>query len=98
MRAKRYITALSAFFVLALGTTACGSGVPGDAVANVAGNPVTLQAFNHWMFVLAESQAANNPGTPVVVPTDPPSFHQCVSNVRKQIPSLAKTSSATLQS
>lgn len=97
MKAKRYIAALGAFFVLAVGTAACGSGVPGDAVANVAGNPVTLQAFNHWMFVLAKSQAANNPGQPVVVPTDPPTFNQCVSNVRKQIPSLAKTSAKTLQ-
>ncbi len=98
MKAKRYITALGAFFVLAIGVAACGSGVPGDSVANVAGNPVTLQAFNHWMFVAAKSQAAQNPGSPVVVPNDPPDFNQCISNVRKQIPSLAKTAAKTLRS
>ncbi|HZU40700.1 MAG TPA: peptidyl-prolyl cis-trans isomerase [Solirubrobacteraceae bacterium] len=97
MKAKRYITALGAFFVLVISVAACGSGVPGDAVANVAGNPVTLQAFDHWMFVAAKSQAAQNPGQPVIVPNDPPSFGQCVSNVRKQIPQLAKTSSKTLK-
>jgi foldase protein PrsA len=97
VKAKRYITALGAFFVLALGLAACGSSVPGDAVANVAGNPVTLQAFDHWMFVAAKSQAAQNPGTPVIVPNDPPDFTQCIANVRKQIPTLAKTPAKTLR-
>jgi parvulin-like peptidyl-prolyl isomerase len=76
----------------------CGSDVSGDAVANVAGNPITTQAFNHWMYVAAKSQAAQNPGQPVIVPNDPPNFDACVAQVKKDIPSLAKTKTATLQS
>ena len=68
----------------------CGSSVPGDSVADVAGNPITTQAFNHWMYVAAKSQAAQNPGQPVIVPNDPPNFNNCIAQVRKQIPSLAE--------
>lgn len=92
MKLKRSIMALGAFFVLGLGSlgiAACGSSVPGDAVANVAGNPISLQAFNHWMFVAAKSQAAQSPGQPVIVPEDPPNFTQCIADVRKKIPQLA---------
>jgi foldase protein PrsA len=98
MMTRRYLTALGAFFVVAIGIAACGSSVPGNAVANVGGNPVTAQAFNHWMYVAAKSQAAQSPGQPVIVPNDPPQFNQCIANVRKQIPSLAKTAVKTLRS
>jgi foldase protein PrsA len=91
------LTALGAFFVLAVTVAACGSGVPGDSVADVAGNPITTQAFNHWMYVAAKSQSAQNPGAPVIVPNDPPQFAGCVAQVRKQIPSLAKTSDKQLK-
>lgn len=93
----RGITALGAFFVVAIALSACGSGVPGNSVADVAGNPITTQAFNHWMFVAAKSQAAQSPGAPVIVPNDPPNFSHCVAQVRKQVPSLAKTSAKQLQ-
>jgi foldase protein PrsA len=98
MTVRRVLSALGAFFVLAIGVAACGSDVQGDAVANVAGNPVTTQAFNHWMYVAAKSQAAQSPGQPVIVPNDPPNFSKCIAEVRAQIPSLAKTSDKTLRS
>jgi foldase protein PrsA len=63
----------------------------------VAGNPITTQAFNHWMYVAAKSQAAQSPGQPVIVPNDPPNFNNCVAQVRKQIPSLAKTATKTIR-
>jgi foldase protein PrsA len=88
----RGISALGAFFAVAVALSACGSGVPGNSVADVAGNPITTQAFNHWMFVAAKSQAAQSPGAPVIVPNDPPTFDHCVAQVRRQVPSLAKTS------
>jgi foldase protein PrsA len=91
------LTALGAFFVLAITVSACGSGVPGDSVAEVAGNPITTQAFNHWMYVAAKSQSAQNPGGPVIVPNDPPQFSHCVAQVRSQIPTLAKTSTKQLR-
>jgi foldase protein PrsA len=99
MKMKRTTLALGAFFVgIALVIAGCGSGVPGNAVANVAGNPVSLQAVNHWMYVAAEGEAAQSPGQPVIVPEDPPNFPKCVDQVRVQIPALKKTSSKQLAS
>src|SRR2546423_9107782 len=92
---KKYlgrILALGAFFVVVGGVAACGSGVPGNSVADVAGNPITTQAFNHWMYVAAKSQASQSPGAPIIVPSDPPDFNHCVAQVRSQVPALAKTS------
>jgi foldase protein PrsA len=77
---------------------ACGSGVPGDSVADVAGNPITVRAFDHWMYVAAKSQAAQSPGSPVIVANDPPNFDHCIAQVRKQVPTLAKTSKKQLRS
>ena len=98
MKFRRSLLALSAFFVVAIAAAGCGSSVPGDSVADVAGNPITTQAFNHWMYVAAKSQAAQSPGQPVIVPNDPPNFNNCVAQVRKQIPSLAKTATKTIRS
>jgi foldase protein PrsA len=94
---RRTIVALCAFFVVGAGVAACGSGVPGDSVADVAGNPITTASFNHWMYVAAKSQAAQSPGSPVIVPTDPPNFDKCIAQVRKSVPSLANTSAKTLK-
>jgi parvulin-like peptidyl-prolyl isomerase len=97
MKVRRSIAALSAFFVLAISVAACGSGEPGNSVADVAGNPITTQAFNHWMYVAAKSQASQSPGQPVIVPNDPPNFNNCIAQARKEIPSLAKTPTKTLR-
>jgi len=97
MKLRSSFLALGAFFVTAVGMAGCGSSVPGDAVVNVAGNPISTQAFNHWMYVAAKSQAAQNPGQPVIVPNDPPNFNNCIALVRKQIPSLEKTATATVR-
>ena len=97
MKVRRSFLALGAFFVFAVGVAGCGSSVSGDSVANVAGNEITTQAFNHWMYVAAKSQAAQSPGQPVIVPNDPPNFDKCVAQVRKEIPSLAKTAIKTLR-
>jgi foldase protein PrsA len=96
-RYRRVTAALCAFFVVGAVIAGCGSGVPGDSVASVSGNPITTQAFNHWMFVAAKSQAAQSPGAPVIVPTDPPNFDKCVAQVRKQLPNLAKAATKQLR-
>ena len=99
MKSLRSIPALGAFFVLiALAVSACGSGIPGDSVADVAGNPISTRAFNHWMFVAAKGQAAQSPGQPVIVPNDPPNFNKCVTTVRAEIAALRKTATKQLQS
>src|ERR1700722_12844368 len=98
MKRLKSIPALGAFFVLiAVAVSACGSGMPGNSVAVVAGNPITTQAFNHWMFVAAKEQAAQSPGQPVIVPNDPPDFTKCVAQVKAEIPTLAKTATKTLK-
>ena len=101
MKSPRLIPALGAFFVaIALVVSACGSSsgsVPSDSVADVAGNQISTQAFDHWMYVLAKTQAAQSPGQPVIVPNDPPNFTKCIAQVKAEIPSLAKTATKTLK-
>jgi foldase protein PrsA len=97
MKIRRSISALGAFFVIGVGMAGCGSGVPGDAVVNVAGNPISTQAFNHWMYVAAKSQAAQTPGSPVIVPNDPPNFTSCIAQAKADVPALAKSSNATVR-
>lgn len=98
MKSLRSIPALGAFFVLiALAVSSCGSGVSGDSVADIAGNPITTKAFNHWMYVAAKGQASSAPGQPVIVPNDPPNFSKCISQVRAQIPALKSTSNKQIK-
>lgn len=98
MQRLKSIPALGAFFVLvALAVSACGSGLPGNSVAVVAGNPISTQAFNHWMYVAAKAQSSQSPGQPVIVPNDPPSFSKCIAQVRRQIPALKKTTDKQLK-
>jgi foldase protein PrsA len=98
MKTLRSIPALGAFFVLvAVAISACGSSVPGNSVASVAGNPISLQAFNHWMYVDAKGQAASSPGQPVIVPNDPPNFTNCIAQARAKIPTLKTTPAKTLK-
>jgi foldase protein PrsA len=107
MKSLRSIPALCAFFVLAaLIVAGCGSSssssssagtVPSTDAAVVAGNPITKRAVMHWMYVDAKGQAAQSPGSPVIVPTDPPEFPKCIAQVKQQIPTLAKESDAKIR-
>ncbi len=98
MKWMKTIMALGAFFVGAVGLSACGSSVSGDAVATMAGNTISTQAFDHWMYVAAKGNSSQSPGSPVIVPNDPPGFQNCIKQVREQIPSLAKQPDKTIQS
>jgi foldase protein PrsA len=108
MKSLRSILALCAFFVVAaLIVSACGSSsssssakagsVPSTDAAVVAGNPITKRAVLHWMYVDAKGEAAQDPGAPVIVPTDPPEFPKCIAQVKKEIPTLAKESDAKIR-
>ncbi len=98
MKFPRLILALGAFFVLGAGVSACGgSSVPDNSVADMAGNPITLQAFNHWMYVAAKG-SSQSPSQPVIVPNDPPDFNNCIAAARKAIPGVAKQTTAQLRS
>jgi foldase protein PrsA len=87
----KYVMALGAFFVAVVALSGCGSSVPSNAIATVDGNPITLQAYNHWMFIEAKGQSQGAAGVPTIVPNDPPNFTSCIAQVRQQIPSFAKT-------
>ena len=80
MRISRKLAALAAFFVIGAAVAGCGSSVPGNSVATVAGNPITLQAYNHWMYIAAKergAQAAQQGSTePVIVSNDPTEIHE----------------------
>ena len=99
MRIFRRVAMVCAPVAVAIGVAACGGGssVPSGAVASVAGNPITTQAFDHWMFVAAKSNATQSGQTSVIVPNDPPDFKGCIKQVREQLPSLASTRDATLK-
>lgn len=99
MKRLKYILALGAFFVLGAGLAACGgSGLNSSEVATMAGNPISMQAFKHWMYVAAKGNSSQSPGAPVIVPSDPPEFKSCIAQVRAQIPTLAKQPDKTIQS
>ncbi len=57
------------------------------------GQPVTRPAFTHWLAIASRSA---QPGTPTVVPGDPPTFTKCVAQARK-IKLLARQPQATLR-
>lgn len=100
MKSRRWIPALGAFFVLvALAVSACGSAVPSNSVATVAGNPISTKAFNHWLYVDAKGQQAaqGGVGQPVIAPNDPPSFTKCIAQARASSPQLKKVPAKTLR-
>jgi foldase protein PrsA len=98
MKPRQFTMALCAFFALAIGLSACGSGVPGNSVADMAGNSITTSAFNHWMYVAAKGNSAQSGASaPVIVPTDPPSFTNCIKQARKEISQVAKQSDSQLR-
>ena len=80
-RPSRHIAALGAvLFAVAAIASACG-GIPGNAVVNVAGEPITKDAFKHWMEVAAVS-TRTSPGAKAVVP-DPPKYTACIKHLEE---------------
>ncbi len=69
----RSTSALGAVLFALVGISACG-GVPGNAVVQVGGTPITKTAFEHWMSVAStsdkEAGSTEKPAIPV-----PPELH-----------------------
>ena len=87
-------SALGAFFVaaLAVGVSACGGGIPGNSVATVGDQTIKRSTFDHWMRIIAISQAGQtNPAAAknAKVP-DAPDFKQCAADKKKAAPKPAK--------
>jgi foldase protein PrsA len=85
------MTALGAVLFMTVGLSACGSGIPGDAVVNVGGTPVTKSTFDHWMAIAAAGAAASEPGKTASKPPvpEPPDFTACIEHLEA---AAAKTS------
>jgi foldase protein PrsA len=84
---------------IALLVAGCGSsgGVPSGAVANVAGNPISTRALNHWMYLVVKSQSAQTPNQPIIVPNDPPKFTSCIMEAKAGYPQLKKETDAAVR-
>jgi len=99
----RFIPALGAVFFASLAITACGGGVPSDAVVQVGSNPITKTTFEHWLSVAAASSAttATAKTAKPVVP-DPPSYTNCIAHLEataaKPAKGQAKPTTAQLKS
>jgi foldase protein PrsA len=83
-KAARLLMVLCALGATVAVATGCG-GVPGNAVAEVDGNAIETDTFDHWMQVAAK--ASGQPGATV---PDPPEYKQCVANKRKTTPKPGK--------
>jgi foldase protein PrsA len=89
----RFLSALGAVFFAVLGLSACGGGIPGNAVVQVGGTPITKTTFEHWLSVAASSTAATGTtGAKPVVP-DPPTYTACIAHLEATAPKPAKGAS-----
>jgi foldase protein PrsA len=102
MRISRKLAAVAAFFVIGAAVAGCGSSIPGNSVASIAGNPISLSAFNHWMYVAAKEQSAQyaqqGVSEPPIISSNPSNFTSCVKEIRAGIPQLRSSPQATLAS
>jgi len=78
-KASRFITALGAVLFAIIGLSACGGGIPGNAVVKVADKSITKDTFNHWMEVAAVASQGATTGKPVV--PDPPKYTACIQRL-----------------
>jgi foldase protein PrsA len=86
----RVISALGAVFFAVVGLAACGGGIPGNAVVQVGGTPITKSTFEHWLSVAAASSSASTPGAAKPVVPDPPNYTACVAHLEATSPKPAK--------
>ena len=84
MRKRLLVLALGAFFVPASIVAGCG-GVPGNAVAEVDGNAIEKDSFDHWLTV-----ASRSGGQAAAAAPKPPKYTACIAQKRKTTPKPAK--------
>jgi foldase protein PrsA len=88
----RLFSALGAVFFAAGGLAACGGGIPGDAVVQVNGQPVTKTTFDHWIGVASAASAVTAPGQKAAKPVlpEPPAYTACIAHLQAIEPKPAK--------
>jgi foldase protein PrsA len=74
---------------------ACGSGIPGNAVAVVGSAPITKAAFDHWLVVANDSPQAQG-GTPAPPLPDPPDYTTCIAGY-KAVPAYSGETTSQLK-
>src|SRR5690349_23284489 len=83
----------AAIAAASLGIAACGGGgIPGNSVATVGDQTIKRDTFDHWMKIIAISQASQtNPAAAktATVP-DAPDFKQCAAQKKKTAAKPAK--------
>ena len=83
-RPRSRFAAASALFA-AVALVGCGNSVPSDGVANVDGEVIEKQEFDHWLGAAARSQQAQPGAAPMQVALpDPPEFRKCAAAKLKQ--------------
>jgi foldase protein PrsA len=90
-KSLRFIPALGAVLFASLALSACGGGIPGNAVVQVGGNSITKPTFEHWMSIAASSSTttASKTAAKPVVP-DPPSYTACIAHLEATAAKPAK--------
>src|ERR1039457_3991426 len=84
----RSIPALGAVFFAVLTLSACG-GIPGNAVVQVGGKPISKTTFEHWLGVAAASSATTATASKPVLPV-PPNYTACIAHLQATAPKPAK--------
>jgi foldase protein PrsA len=69
---------------------ACGSGIPGNAVATVGSAPITKAALNHWI-VVANDSSQGSSGTVAPPLPVPPNYTACMAAEKKVAANIADT-------
>jgi foldase protein PrsA len=96
LRTFRFLPALGAVLFALVALSACGGGIPSNAVVQVDGKPITKETFGHWMNIAAASSTASTGGAKPVVPV-PPNYTACIAHLKATAPKPAKGQSAPTQ-
>jgi foldase protein PrsA len=83
LRLRRVISLLAAAAALPIAISGCGNDVPSGAVANVDGEIIKQEDFDHWLGAAAAGTQPPGAGGEVVVP-DPPEFTECIEAKKGQ--------------
>jgi foldase protein PrsA len=101
-KSLRYISALGAVFFALVGLSACGGGIPGNAVVQVGGNSITKTTYDHWISVAAASSSTTPGSVAKPVVPEPPSYTACIAHLEatsaKPAKGQAKPTAAQLKS
>jgi parvulin-like peptidyl-prolyl isomerase len=93
LKTRTALPVVSLLAAAALGVSACGGGgVPGNSVATVGDQTIKRDTFDHWMKIIAISQAGqSNPAAAkdAKVP-DAPDCKQCIADKKKTAAKPAK--------